>query len=159
MSPKLKITFVILIVFLLVITSFFSGVYLTNKEKTGQDDLDLSAFDEIIKDDDIVSVEAPNEAYLLSFILDMKALEPVILKDCVSIPLSHSASQVNGQVNILQKSLEFQCQKEDDKIKYACINEQKKLLGMVISLKDQVECRSFSSHIADGLKSLGKKDI
>lgn len=92
-------------------------------------------------------------AYILAFIMNVNNFEPVILKDCSKIELSQSKAEAQKQLSAV-RGLSLKCEQIEDKISYACISTNQKLVGRIIVLKDFDECKAFAGKTSKDMKNL-----
>lgn len=92
-------------------------------------------------------------AYILAFMMNVNNFEPVIIKDCSKIDMAQSKAEAQKQINALA-GMKLKCEQIEDKISYACISSNQQIVGRVIVLKDQKECKDFPAKTSRDMKNL-----
>lgn len=93
------------------------------------------------------------KVFLIAYLLNVKNLEPVMLRDCVGIDIVNSKTEAMKQVKAVG-TMGLKCEQISDAIAYACINEKKGLMGRITVLKDIKECKGHAAKTSRDMKNL-----
>jgi len=85
--------------------------------------------------------------------MNLNNLEPVMIKECNRIEIADSKKSALLEVKKIE-AMQFKCEQVEDKISYACLNEDLHLVGRVIVLKDLNECKEFPARVSKDMKNL-----
>ena len=93
------------------------------------------------------------KVFLIAYLLNVKNLEPVMIRDCVQIDIKNSKTEALKQVKAFG-TMDLKCEQINDAIAYACMSEKKGLIGRITVLKDIKECKGHAAKTSRDMKNL-----
>lgn len=93
------------------------------------------------------------KVFLIAYLLNVKNLEPVVIRDCVEIDIKNSKAEALKQIEAFG-TMDLKCEQLDDAIAYACISKKRGLIGRITVLKDIKECKAHAAKTSRDMKNL-----
>lgn len=91
--------------------------------------------------------------YLLAFIFNVANLNPVVTKNCIVVSADNFKEIAKKSASDIE-TLGLSCEKNPESVVYNCSNQEKGLIGKVVVLKDQSECKKFPEKMVTDLRNL-----